>query len=174
MFFNKKKKANNKHLTLSKADYGKAVLSYIVMRKGSNFESLLKELGKEWDSGDYLWYLQYIVYISEKILETRFSSADASQIAVSSFDGIVEYLDMVDDDAKNILAESMKEQYLSCMQNLKFNIYTEAGLHSLVNSFLEDINVGKCFTCHFAFFTDFSSFIIHHTSSIFNDNITIV
>ena len=84
MFFNKKKKANNKHLTLSKADYGKAALSYIVMRKGSNFENLSKELGKEWDSGDYLWYLQYIVYISEKILEREINKDDHENL-INSF-----------------------------------------------------------------------------------------
>lgn len=163
----------DKRVTLTKKDFGKGILSYIVMLHGDSFEERLKELEMEWDFVKYLTYIQYVVYISEKILETRFSTADSCEIAVSSFDGIVGYLDVVDDDKKGAMAEVMKEQYLSFKEDINYGIYSEAELHSLVNSFMEDIDVGKSFFCHSTFFLDFSSYIIHHTSSILDENIQI-
>jgi len=172
-FWNRKKK-ESKHITVSKTDYGKAVLSYIVIQQGNNFEKLLTELERDRDFTEYLGFLQYIVYISQKILETRFSSADAAEIAISSFDGIVEYFEFIDDKKKLALAEVLKEQYTSLKEFIDCDIYKEEGLNSLVDAFLEDINVGKDYLYHLTFFTTFSSYIIHHTSSIFNENITIV
>lgn len=163
----------DKRVTLTKKDFGKGILSYIVMLHGDSFEERLKDLEMKWDFVKYLTYIQYVVYISEKILETRFSTADSCEIAVSSFDGIVEYLDVADDDKKGAMAEVMKEQYLSFKEDINYGIYSEAELHSLVNAFLEDIDVGKGFICHSTFFLDFSSYIIHHTSSILDENIQI-
>ena len=172
-FWNGKKK-ENKHITVSKTDYGKAVLSYIVIQQGKHCEKLLTELERDRDFTEYLSFLQYIVFISQKILETRFSSADATKIAASSFDGIVEYFEFMDNKQKLALAEVLKEQYTSSTAFIDCDIYKKEGLHSLVDAFLEDINVGKDYLYHLTFFTTFSSYIIHHTSSIFNENITIV
>lgn len=165
----------DKRITLTKKDFGKAVLSYIVIQHGNNFEKLLQELEKEEDFIfiEYLTYLRYIVYISEKILENRFSTVDACEIAVSSFDGIVEYLDLIADDKKGAIAEIMKKQYLSFKEDIDYGIYSEAELHSLVDAFLEDIDVGKDFSYHFTFFTDFSLYIAHHANTILDENIQV-
>lgn len=171
-FWNKKKK-EREHITVSKTEYGKAVLGYIIIQQGGKFKKLLQELELDGGSTEYLIFLQYIVYISQKILETRFSPANATEMALSSFDGIVEYF-AIDDEMKLFLAESLKEQYTSLKEFIKFDIYKEDGMHSLVNAFLEDIGVGKSFMCHNTFFMVFSGYIIHHTSSIFNENISIV
>ena len=174
MAFWNKKKNKPKHITLSKTEYGKAVLSYIIIQQGEKFKELSKEHELDVDFTEYLTFLQYIVYISQKILETRFAPADATEIAISSFDGIVEYLEFIDDKKKLILVEFLKEDYTSLKEFIKFDISKQDEMHSLVNAFLEDIGVEKSFICHSTFFMVFSGYIIHHTSSIFNENISIV
>jgi len=167
---NKKK---DKPITISKTEYGKTVLSYIVTRHGNNFDNLLKDIGKEKCSSDYLIYLQYMVYISEKILESKYSSADAYEIALASFDGIVEYFE-VDDETRITMAKHLKDWYMSLKEFIKFGIYEEKELKSLVDAFLEDINVSNGFFAHMTVFVYFSSYIIYHSSSILNNEITVV
>ncbi len=174
-FWNKNnKKKEHEHITISKTEYGKTILSYIIIRQGDKFKELAEEYELDGDFTEYLTFLQYIVYISQKILETRFSPANATEIAISSFDGIVEYFEFINNEKKLLLAKLLKEQYASLIEFIKFDIYKETELHSLVDAFLVDIGVKKSFMCHSTFFLTFSSYIIYHTSSIFNENISIV
>lgn len=174
-FWNKnKKKKEHQRITISKTEYGKAVLSYIIVQEGDKFKELLEELELDVDFTEYLTFLQYIVYVSQKILETRFSPAHATEITISSFDGIVEYFDFINDKKKLVLAELLKKQYTSLKESIKFDIYKENELHSLVEAFLTDIGVEKNFTRHNTFFMVFSGYIIYHTSTIFNEDISVV
>ena len=159
--------------TLSKNDYGRIIVSHIVLMQGENFKEQAKKRGK-WEFTDYLTYLLYLVFLSSKILENQYPPSDTDQIIDSCISGIVDGLDIIAPSKKSSLEELVKGQYHTLVDYAEMDIRSEDGLHELVNMLLEDIGCENDFQLHFSFYTEFALYITHHTSSILNDKIKVL
>lgn len=91
----------------------------------------------------------------------------------STINGIIDCSNIIEQPQKEETKESFIKYYWDLFDDYTIDIYSEAGMHELVNLFQSNIEMGKDFLCHLSIFTDFSGFIIHHTKDILNDEIII-
>lgn len=174
MFWNRKKRSNNKSLPiLNKTDYGRIVVSYVVLMHGEEFKKLSREYNK-WGFVDYLTYLQYLTFLSQKILETRYAPEDVDLIIDACISGIVDGIDIILPNKKQDMKNVMKKQYQLLIEYADMDIGSEHGLHALVKMFLDDIETDDSFNYRHTFFSDFALYISHHTDTILNSGITVV
>ena len=72
MFFRKSKKEDKNLISITSEQYC-IILAQIILTSGDSYKDFCKNINKEEDFQDYLIYLQYLLYISQKLLEKKYS-----------------------------------------------------------------------------------------------------
>ena len=165
-----------KAVKLSKEAYGEVILSRFILTSGNRFFELSQDLdlNEENQSYSYFCFLQYLLYLSQKILEQKYPISDVSITIDSAINGIVDLLDSVKLDDKSEVKTLMKNHYLDFLVEESINIFEEIGMHELVNLFEENLEIEHSFQSHFRIFTEFTLFIKYHAGDILNDKIELV
>ena len=174
MFFSNifKKK---KRLKLSKELYGEVLLSHIILFNAQNFSEFAEDICVEDSFSNYLLYLIYHLYLTENILAQRYSSSDIQNIITSTIKGLSKNTNVVSPDKTDsffIFLSELYEEVKVCSELLCINIFTEYGIKSLADCFIEDCGADKGAVNNLHVSVQFSSFIIHHTKSIFDCEVT--
>lgn len=167
MFFKKRK---NK---ISMEAFGERILSKFILTSGDRFFELAEDLNKN-DFFDYLLYIQYLLYISQKILELKYTQNDVKRIINASINGIVDLFDTIDSSMKLEFKKHFKEGYIELFDDINLDIFKEELMHELVTYFENDLNLEPNALNHQLIFVDFTLFIKYHASDILNDDIILV
>ncbi|MBQ9975869.1 MAG: hypothetical protein IJP16_05100 [Clostridia bacterium] len=172
--FLKKKKAQN---VITKELFGERILSRFILQSGTNCTDIFEALGEEPTFAHYLIYLQYLLYLSSKILEQKYSECEVDTIIDSAIDGLFDFMDCVPTHKKPEAKKTTKEHYFDFKETLELlcsNINDENTIHKISDDFIEYFQINHTSQNHFLIFTEFSLFVIHHTQDILNDNIQLV
>lgn len=157
---------------MNKEVYGYGILSRIILMTSNNCYDVFEKLEKPLTFSDYLIFLQYHLFIAQKILETRYNMCDIQSIMTLALVGIVDYSDIIPYENKNDCKDMISEWYAETADYLKdIDIYDKQGLEKLADCFLQDCKMHKDIHSHLSIFLLFSSFVIHHTNDILNDKI---
>lgn len=170
----KKQKGKNEKVQMSKEDFGRVVLAYMLVQNADNQIKQFDEMAIKVTYMNYLVYISYLLFLSRKILEQRFSKNDARIIVSSAVSGLFEYMDEIPKEKKPEGIRLFKELHTendSYLEDACADLGSEQGLKDLTSSFLRDCGAEKGFYNHLSAFTMFSGFIIHHTNDILNDKI---
>lgn len=160
-------------LELTQELYGERILSRFILKSGENINELFASFEKEPRIIDYFNYLWFLLFIAQKILEQKYPAAFVKPIINSTISGIIDCSNIIEQPKKEEAKETFIKYYWDLFDDYSVDIYSETGMHELVNLFQSDIEMGKDFLGHLSIFTDFSGFIIHHTKDILNDEIII-
>ena len=177
MFKNIFKKKENKKIELSKEEFGKLALSRLLLTNAQNSPDLFKELNMEIDFIHYLLYLEFILFISKKLLEEKYSSQDADVIINSTIDGITLFMANIPDETRDDVNKHFRKMFAEFEEDCKStncDVYSEQGLRNLATSFLEWCGIEHCILGHTLVFTHLSSFIIHHLGGVIGSDFTII
>ena len=159
---------------ISKEEFGERILSRIILLTGENSKEVFEKLEKELTFGDYLIYLQYHLFLAQKILEERYYLCDVQEIIDATIIGLIEFSNVIAVDKKDEVKQMFKEWYVETSDYLKdIDIHEKQGLQELVTCFMQDTNIPKDFYYNLDIWLQFSGFIIHHTNDILNDKILI-
>ncbi len=162
---------------ISKELYGERVLSRILLKCAEKSPDLFDELGIKMEFTHYLLYIEYLLFLAEKIMAQRYSASTIRVIANCTIDGLVDYMDIVPTPQKGNckrLLHQMYQEVRSYSEEICTDISSKRGLKNLSEAFLKDCGGEKELVGDLLVFTDFTGFIIYHTSDILNDEITIV
>lgn len=174
--FSKKKKSEK--MTITKEEFGKYALSRMALISAGNSEDLFKELEIEDNNANYMLYLNFILLISKKLLQEKYSSKDADLIINAAIDGVVLSLFKdVPTELQDTTSQKFKEMFSDIEEDCNLtncNTNSEQGLKNFASSFLEWCGVGKSFIGHTIVFTYFSSFIIHHLVDVVGNGFIII
>lgn len=160
-------------LELTQEIYGERILSRFILKSGERIDELFASFEKEPRIIDYFNYLWFLLFIAQKILEQKYSATFVQPIINSTINSIIDRSNIIEQPQKGEAKEAFIKCYWDLFDDNTIDIYSEAGMHELVNLFQSDIEMGKDFLGHLSIFTDFSGFIIHHTKDILNDEIII-
>ena len=160
-------------MELTQELYGERILSQFILKSGENIDELFASFEKEPRIIDYFNYLWFLLFIAQKILEQKYSAAFVKPIINSTISSIIDCSNIVEQSKKEEIKETFIKYYRDLFDDYSVDIYSETGMHELVDLFQSDIEMGKDFLGHLSIFTDFSGFIIHHTKDILNDEIII-
>jgi hypothetical protein len=163
----------NKVYKLNEKEYG-YLLSKMILTSAKNGLSEIKEnFNSSRDMHIYfLELLLHYAYICECLLKEKYHSLKAERCVSYAIEGIVINLGIFD-DAINEHTEQFLEMY-AYLKNDKCNIFTEEGLHKLVNSYQNRCELGYDHFQHLSVFLLFSGFIIHHTSDVAGDHLSLI
>lgn len=169
--FRKKKKEISKEL------FGERVLSKMLLISAQNSPGLFEELGIEMTFTHYLLYLEYLLFLSKKILSQRYTTTDINRIINATIYGLIDLMDNVPSDKKDEVKRlfwSMYTVFDEMSEEICRDIGSERGIRNLADSFLESCGKEKCLFGHMTLFVHLSGFVIHHTNDILNDEIVLV
>ena len=162
---------------IRKALFGESVLSYLLLVSGQKSPELLEELGAERSFTNYLIYLQYHLFLAEKILEQRYSAVDINIIVSATINGLIASMDNIPENKKTEVKSMLREMYREVREyanEICGDIGSERGLKNLADAFIEDCGASKGLLSNMLVFGHFSAFVIHHTSDILNDEIVLI
>ncbi len=165
-----------KKVKVSKKEFGELALSGMLLISAKKSPDLFEELNVEMKAIHYLIYLEYLLFIAEKILEQRFSSTEIEIIIDSTIDGLIKFMDILPDDKKEEANRKFREMYTESetyFEEICSDIGSENGLKNLASAFLEDCGIGKDLFAHMRVFAEFSTLIIYHSESILGKGIII-
>ena len=169
--FKKKKQEISKEL------FGERVLSRMLLTTAKQSPDLFEELGVEMTFTHYLLYLEYLLFLSKKILSQRYSVSGVNRIINATIYGLIDFMDNVPankkDEVKSVFW-SMYNDFEKMSEEICGDISSERGLQNLADSFLVSCGKEKCLFGHMAVFAHLSGFVIHHTSDILNDEIELL
>lgn len=174
MFSNLFKK---KKMEISKEMFGQRVLSRMLLTSAEQSPSLFEELGVEMTFSHYLLYLEYLIFISKKILSQKYSATGVDRIINATIYGLIDYIDVVPFDKKDEVKSlfwKMYHDFENMADEICSDIGSEYGLRNLAKSFLESCDVEKGILENMLLFTHLSGFVIHHTSDLLNDEIMLL
>lgn len=170
-FFKKKKKEISKEL------FGERVLSRMLLTTAEQSYTLFEELNTEMTLGNYMFFLQYLLFIARKILEQRYSDEVVYAITRSAIAGMVSFMDVIPTNKKEEMTDLFLKMYTEVedyAEEICSDIGSKNGLKNLSKAFLEDCGLENGLLENLHIFTFFSEFIIHHVNDILNDEIIIV
>ena len=167
MFFKKKYR-------IDKVLYGQRILSRHILTSGQRYFDSINELDIEFSFYHYTFYLQYLLFISGRILNTKYSSFDVSLIIHNAIIGIVDLLDDIDVASKPQLKDTLNETYKNIVDNDEINIFSDDDMHKLTDCFLDNCKYEKIFTNHLHFYLEFTLFIKYHTADILDKRIILL
>ena len=162
---------------ISKEMFGQRVLSRMLLISAKQSPDLFEELGVEMTFTHYLLYLEYLLFLSKKILSQRYSASSVDRIINATIYGLIDFMDAVPADKKDEAKSmfwTMYHDFDEMSEEICGDIGSEYGLRNLADSFLVSCGKEKCFLGHMSVFTHFSGFMIHHTSDILNDEIVLI
>lgn len=170
-FFKKKKKEISKEL------FGERVLSRMLLTTADQSYSLFEELNVEMTFGNYMFCLEYLLFLTSKILEQQHTFTDVKIITQSAIDGLIIFMDTIPNEKKNEMTVLFREMYNEIEKyanEICGDIGSEQELKNLSKAFLEDCGLQNGMLENLHIFLFFSGFIIHHSSDILNDEIVII
>ena len=173
MFFKRKSK-KQEPVRITKEQFGDYVLSKFVLKSGENVDDFFNEFNKKSNVSDYMTYLRYHLFLSQKILETRYLEDDSIKIVLSAINGIVDMLNFFPEQNKEKAKEVFKNQYSDFVVNFDLDITKEKDIHELTKNFLEEWEIDDNFLNHQYVFAAFSLFIKYHSNSILTDAFELV
>lgn len=172
--WNKIEKKEASKPQMSKEQFGKTVLGWMLVVSSTNAVKEFEENGIKKLLVNQLTYLAYLLFLTRKILETRFASEDTQIIIGAASDGVFDYMSNISEEEREIARDFLGEYYPEIeikLDEICNDIGSEQGLKQLATSFLRDCDTDVVFTNHLSMFAMFSGFIIHHTSDILNDKV---
>lgn len=172
--WNKIEKKEASKPQMSKEQFGKTVLGWMLVANATNAVEEFEENGIEKKFVNQLTYLAYLVFLTRKILENQFPVDDAHIIVESAINGIFDYMTNVSDEEREIARDFFGVYYPEIEEELDKrcnDIYSEQGLKELTSSFFRNCDTKAGLYEHISVFAMFSGFIIHHTSDILNDKV---
>ena len=162
---------------ISKEMFGQRVLSRMLLTSAKQSPDLFEELGIEMTFTHYLLYLEYLLFLSKKILFQRYSATDVERIINATIYGLIDFMDVVPSDKKDEVKSmfwAMYYDFEKISEEICSDIGSEYGLQNLAESFLASCGVGKDTLGNMLVFTHLSGFVIHHTGDILNDEIVLL
>ena len=169
--FKKKKKE------ISKEMFGERILSRMLLTTAKQSPDLYEELGVEMTFTHYLFYLEYLLFLSKKILSQRYSASGVNRIINATIYGLIDFMDNVPaakkDEVKSLFW-AMYADFDKMSEEICKDISSERDLRNLAHSFLSGCGKEKDFSGHMMVFAHLSSFIIHHSKDILTDEIEIL
>lgn len=162
---------------ISKEMFGEKILSRMLLTTAKQSPDLFEELGVEMTFTHYLLYLEYLLFLSKKILAQRYPATGVARIINATIYGLIDYMDNVPADKKDevkSLFRSMYNDFDRMSEEICNDIGSERGLRNLADSFIVSCGKEKCTFGHMTVFTHLSGFVIHHTSDILNDDIVVL
>ena len=162
---------------MNKEQFGKIVLGWMLLTSANNGVKEFEEIGIKETFANYSTYLEYLLFLTRKILGARYDLNDTKLIVEATIEGVFDYMDGLPKEQKGEVKTLFKEMYKeteSFLNEICNDIGSEQGLKELTTSFLNDCGVEKDMFSHMHAFALFSGFIIHHTSDILNDSIIII
>ena len=162
---------------ISKEMFGQRVLSRMLLTSAQQSPALFEELGVEMTFNHYLLYLEYLLFLSKKILSQRYSATGVDRIINATIYGLIDFIDAVPSDKKDEVKSvfwAMYHDFEKMSEKICSDIGSEHGLRNLSNSFLASCGVEKDFLGNMLVFTYLSGFVIHHTNDILNDEIVLL
>ncbi len=169
--FKKKKQEISKEL------FGERILSRMLLTTAKQSPDLFEELGVEMTFTHYLLYLEYLLFLSKKILSQRYSATGVSRIINATIYGLIDFMDNVPANKKDEVKSlfwSMYNEFERMSEEICEDIGSERGLRNLADSFLVSCGKEKCLFGHMTVFSHLSGFVIHHTSDILNNEIVLL
>ena len=118
-------------------------------------------------------YLQYLLYISQKLLEKKYSIEKVNYFINGAIETIIDSLTFISDEKKGIYVNLMKKQY-NLFSNESIDVFSKNGLSRLANLLEEDYNIYHDITPHMNIVLEFTSFIKFHSEDILNEQLKIV
>lgn len=165
MFFKRKPK-KQEPVRITKEQFGDYVLSKFILKSGEKVDDFFNEFNKEGNVSDYMTYLQYHLFLTQKILETRHSKDDSTKMVLSAINGIVDMLSFFPNENKEKAKEVFKNKYSDFVEGFDADITNEHDMHELTKSFLKEWKVEDIFQNHQYVFATFMLFVKYHTNSI--------
>ena len=162
---------------ISKEMFGQRVLSRMLLTSAKQSPDLFEELGVEMTFTHYLLYLEYLLFLSKKILSQRYSESGVDRIINATIYGLIDFMDAVPADKKDEVKSlfwAMYHEFEEMSEKICSDIGSEHGLRNLAASFLESCDKGKDLLGNMLVFAHFSGFVIHHTSDILNDELVLL
>lgn len=162
---------------ISKELFGERILSRMLLKSAEKCPGLFNELGIDMELVHYLLYLEYLLFLSKKILEQRYSNTDVGVITYSAINGLIDFMDNVPtykkDKVKKVF-EKMYAEFEIYSEQICGDIGSEKCLKNLTTSFLSALGINNGLLEHTRVFTELSGFIVYHTNDILNDEIVII
>ena len=162
---------------ISKEAFGERVLSRMLLTTAKQSPDVFEELGVEMTFTHYLLYLEYLLFLSKKILSQRYSVVGVSRIINATIYGLVDFMDNVPSNKKDEVKHlfwSMYNEFEKMSEEICEDIRSEQGLHNLADSFLVSCGIEKCFLGHMSVFIHLSGFVLHHTGDILNNEMVLL
>ena len=149
------------------------ILSEVILISGDDYPDLCKAIGIKEDYFKYLTYLEYFLYISQKILEKEHSKEVVEKIIRSSMESIVDCLDFIKVESKDKFKNYIKEHY-KLIKEGNFDVFDENGLKKLINQFESDFELEHDPIIDTNIMLEFTSFIKYHLEDVLNKNLEII
>lgn len=182
--FNRKKKSNDQKTNkstnkppyeISKEEYGRKCLSRLMLMSGEGYFQLFENSKKEMKFSHYLYYVQSLLFITQMILQGKYSDDDVNIIIDSTIIGFCELNTKIKPEGRQMLEQVFASQYYQLVDIMGNNcdISNTTNIHKLANIFLENC-LFENKSCIILVYIDFMAFIKYHTSDILNKNFILI
>lgn len=152
-------------------EYG-AILAGVILISGDTFPKLCELISIKYNYINHLHFFEYLVYISQKILEKEYPNELVKYIINCSIDTIIDSVNFIKEDLTDSVKELLKDHY-NLIEKNENNIFDSDGLDNLVKLFEEDLGLEHDVMIGQYILGEFTSFMIYHAKDIVNKKITI-
>ena len=165
-------KGKNEIIKVDAHQYG-IILSEIILISGDSYPNFCKSIDIKEDYLEYLTYLEYFIYLSQKILEKKYSKEVVKIIIESSIESIVDCLNFIKIESKDKYKNYMKEDY-KLIKEENYDVFDENGLKELINQFETDFKLEQDPIIEINITAEFTGFIKYHFEDVLNKGIEII
>lgn len=162
----------NEIIKVDAHQYG-IILSEVILISGDDYPDFCKAIDNKEDYFEYLTYLEYFLYISQKILEKEYSKEIVEKIIRSSMENIVDCLDFIKVESKDKFKNYIKEHY-KLIKEGNYDVFDESGLKKLINQFEKDFKLTHDPIIDSNIMIEFTGFIKYHLEDVLNKNLEII
>lgn len=182
--FNRKKKSNVQKTNeptnklpyeISKEEYGRKCLSRLMLISGERYFQLFENSKKEMSFSHYLYYVQSLLFITQMILQGKYSYDDVNIIIDSTIIGFCELNTKIKPEGRQMLKQVFASQYYQLVDTMGNNcsISNVESINKLANVFLENC-LGEDKRSIMLVHIEFMAFIKFHISDILNKNFILI
>lgn len=152
---------------LSANDFGK-YLAGMILINADTYSGLCKSIEVKENYMNHLHYLEYLLYISQCLLEKDYKNDTIKVIIDSSIDTIIESVNFIEGNSNSSIKKELKDYYKS-IEKRNYNIFNEDGINKLVKLYELDLKLEADIITEQYIFLEFSNYISYCAKEIISN-----